>query len=227
MPNISVATFRGVLWWLCGPDVFWIRSLFFHIDTWVQQPYRHVSSHFGVAALCCFKLEPSASMSMPNESVQTQCFLHSIRVNVAAARCAVAVYAIVASVSTAITIASSLSRLALNIWRNRLPSLSSHPNSNVRPSASTGTFQGLAIAILSAFPYLFRCSDYLHVQPTPPHGLSIHPFGIQDDRRRPHTNACLQCELPQLVQSISALDLCTQPAQPLACLMFHAACLAC
>ena len=24
MPNISVAMFRGVLWWLCGPDVFWV-----------------------------------------------------------------------------------------------------------------------------------------------------------------------------------------------------------
>ena len=24
MPNISIATFRGILWWLHGPDVFWV-----------------------------------------------------------------------------------------------------------------------------------------------------------------------------------------------------------
>ena len=96
------------------------------------------------------KLEPSMLTLMPNESVWTicvsdgwpgrhryvysfssavahaltfysqQCFLHSIRVNVAAARCAV--YTIITSISTAIAIASSLSCLALNIWRNCLPS---------------------------------------------------------------------------------------------------------
>ena len=190
MPNISVATFRGVLWWLCGPDVFWVSPFtifpLFVIETLNPDLYRsdlyfststpgsndpigmfrvilgwlHCAGAFLVnrfvflrlADFYGFKLEPSTSMSMPNKSVwmvcmsdgwpgqhsyvysfssavahvltfySQQCFLHLIRVNVATAHCAIAVYAIITSVSTTIAIASSLSHLTLNIWCNRLPS---------------------------------------------------------------------------------------------------------
>ena len=188
MPNISIATFRGILWWLHGPDAFWVSPFtvfpFFVIETldpdlyrsdlyfststpvsndpigtfrvisgWLRCAGAFLVNRFvflHLADFYSFKLEPSVSTLMPNESVRTVCvsdgwpgrhryvysfslavahaltfysqqfFLHSIRVDVAAARCAI--YAIVTSVSTAIAIASSLSRLALNIWRNRLPS---------------------------------------------------------------------------------------------------------
>ena len=111
MPNISVATFRGVLWWLHGPDAFWVSPFtvfpFFVIETLNPDLYRSdlyfststpVSNDpigtFRVISgwLCCagaflvncfvflrladfysFKLEPSASMLMPNESVWTVC----------------------------------------------------------------------------------------------------------------------------------------------------------
>ncbi|KIM51042.1 hypothetical protein SCLCIDRAFT_33793 [Scleroderma citrinum Foug A] len=242
MPNISIATFRGVLWWLHGPDAFWIRSLFFHINTWVQRPYRHVLSHFRVAALRCSELEPSVLTLMPNESVWTicvsdgwpgrhsqQCFLHSIQVNVAAARCAV--YTIVTSISTAIAIASSLSCLALNIWRNCLPSPLEPSELECSPQRLNRHVPRLCHRNFEYIWHFHICfnaraismsSRHLHMASRSIHSAS-RTIGIAHTPMR----ACKAYELPQLVQSISALDLCTQLTQPLARLVFHAACLAC
>ena len=181
MPNISIATFQGVLWWLHGPDVFWVSpftifplfivetldpdlyrsNLYFSTSTpgsndpigmfrvisgWLHCAGMFLVNRFVFLHLADFyssELEPSVLTLMPNESVwmvcvsdgwpgrhryvysfssavahaltfySQQCFLHSIRVDVAAAHCAI--YAIVTSISTAIAIASSLSCLALNI----------------------------------------------------------------------------------------------------------------